>query len=108
MQPPKHSDMGDGLVEMVGLMNTMHMVKVKGGIHSGTRLAQAANITIQSVLSLLLLFLFVVVNCLLLFLFFCCLLLLFLFLFILFLFLFIFVVFNWLLEVFKFIVGVKR
>ncbi|ESO01899.1 hypothetical protein HELRODRAFT_106357 [Helobdella robusta] len=41
-------DMGDKLVELVGLIDTIHMVKVKGGMHSGKRLAQCSNILIQT------------------------------------------------------------
>lgn len=42
-------DMGDKLIEVVGLMNTLHMARVKGGIHSGERLAQCSTVTIQYV-----------------------------------------------------------
>ena len=41
--------MGDKLIEVVGLMNTLHMARVKGGIHSGERLAQCSTVTIQYV-----------------------------------------------------------
>ena len=41
-------DVGDGLIEVVGLENTMHMAQVKGGIQSGRRLAQCSSIVIRS------------------------------------------------------------
>ena len=44
------ADVGDHLIEVVGLENTMHMAQVKGGIQSGRRLAQCSTIVIRSLL----------------------------------------------------------
>jgi len=46
------ADIGDRLIEVVGLENTMHMAQVKGGIQSGRRLAQCSSIVIRSLLFL--------------------------------------------------------
>jgi hypothetical protein len=41
------TDIGDRLIEVVGLENTIHVAQVKGGIQSGKRLAQCSNVVIR-------------------------------------------------------------
>lgn len=40
-------DVGDHLIEVVGLMNSIHVAQVKGGIQAGRRLAQCSSVVIR-------------------------------------------------------------
>lgn len=42
-------DVGDHLIEVVGLMNSIHVAQVKGGIQAGRRLAQCSSVVIRYV-----------------------------------------------------------
>jgi diacylglycerol kinase (ATP) len=41
-------NVGDRLIEVVGLENTIHVAQVKGGIQSGRRLAQCSSVVIRT------------------------------------------------------------
>lgn len=41
-------DVGDNLIEVVGLMNSIHVAQVKGGIQAGRRLAQCSSVVIRT------------------------------------------------------------